>query len=122
MQRFDMVYGCSQGRRQGEIALIIASQLSFTRSNLGKMLLMLPSLGDLLSAEVSRIFSFLISRLQKRKICNGRAGILRAITILEVHLSPSFSLFNLKALSVVVKVALGEKFLAISDIGDRYGR
>lgn len=122
MQRFDMVYGYSQGKRQGEITLVTASRLSPIRDNLGKMLLILLSLGDLLNAEVPRIFSFLISQPQKRKICNGRVGTLRASIILGIHLSPSFSLFNPRAHSVVVKVALSEKFLAISDIGDCYGR
>jgi hypothetical protein len=58
-------------------------------------------------------------------IFNGGARILRAIaSYTEVHLSPSYSLFNLKALSVVIagNVALGEKLLPVVDISDCCGR
>jgi hypothetical protein len=58
-------------------------------------------------------------------IYNGGARILRAIASwIEFHLSPSYVLFNLKALSVVVagNVALGEKLFPVVDTGNCCGR
>jgi hypothetical protein len=58
-------------------------------------------------------------------IFNGGARILRAIASwIEFHLSPSYVLFNLKALSIVIarKVALGEKLLPVVGIGNCCGR
>ncbi|MBU7036415.1 MAG: hypothetical protein HXS52_00670 [Theionarchaea archaeon] len=56
-------------------------------------------------------------------IFNGGARILRAIASwIEFHLSPSYVLFNLKALSTARNAALGEKLLPVVDISDCCGR
>jgi hypothetical protein len=58
-------------------------------------------------------------------IRNGGTRILRAIASwIEFHLSPSYVLFNLKALSIVIdrKDVLGEKLLPAVDISCFCGR
>jgi hypothetical protein len=78
---------------------------------------------DLLKSTVYRrvVHSLAEVRWRAVLIFNGGARILRAITsYTEFHLSPSYVLFNLKALSVVIdrKAALGERLLPVVDIVD----
>jgi hypothetical protein len=82
---------------------------------------------DLLKSAVDRRVVRLLAEVQQHAILifNGGARTLRAIaSYTEFHLSPSYSLFNLKALSIVIarKAALGEKLLSVVDIGNYCGR
>jgi hypothetical protein len=80
----------------------------------------------LIELPTDRILRHLLAEVQWHAtlLFNRGARILRAIAAFEVHLSPSYVLFNLKALSIVIakKVALSEKFLLAIDIGDCCGR
>jgi hypothetical protein len=57
-----------------------------------------------------------------KMIRNGGAGILRALTTFEVHLSPSFSLVNPRALSVAMTIRCNEEVLLCMGSGGCYGR
>lgn len=81
----------------------------------------------LLESPTDRILAHLMAEEQWHAtlIFNGGARILRAIaSCIEFHLSPSYALFNLKALSIVItrNVALGEKFLPVVDTSNCCGR
>jgi hypothetical protein len=85
------------------------------------------SFSVLIELPTDRIRVYLLSEIlwHLRVIRNGGARILRAIASwIEFHLSPSYVLFNLKALSIVIvmNVALSERFLASSDIGSCFRR
>jgi hypothetical protein len=81
---------------------------------------------DLLKPTTDRRVVHLLAEVQQHAILisNGGARILRAIATSEIHLSPSYVLFNLKALSILISrnVVLGEKLLSVVDIGNCCGR
>jgi hypothetical protein len=80
----------------------------------------------LIELPTDRILRHLLAEVQWHAtlLFNRGARILRAIAAFEVHLSPSYVLFNLKALSIVISrnVVLGEKLLSVVDIGNCCGR
>ncbi|MBU6998236.1 MAG: hypothetical protein HXS44_06865 [Theionarchaea archaeon] len=103
-----------------------------TRKSLGMQALRFSEISDMIfldllyllkSTVAGRVTLLAEVQLHAILIFNGGARILRAIATSEVHLSPSYVLFNLKALSIAIarKVALGEKLLPV-DAGDCCGR
>ncbi|MGC1121775.1 MAG: hypothetical protein WBA22_11845 [Candidatus Methanofastidiosia archaeon] len=124
--RLDMDGEKSDKKKEGFLAEIVGDRGIIALEYSGIPHIRLDSL-DFPEPPVRRRLAYLLAEMlwHASLIFNGGARILRAIASwVEFHLSPSYVLFNLKALSVVVarKVVLGEKLFPVVDIGDCYGR